>query len=411
MTDEAAIEDLAVLYVLGELPTEERAAFELRLDESVELRSLVGDLQHGTEALAQAVPQHLLPSGLWSEIESAIDSERTVVAVSFRRKWAWIGWAAAACFVGWLLLGRGAGRPEEPAFATAPEHGARTDSAAVTVPVPGVAPSPTKPAAPKESSAQAAAERPAASPPEPLQARIAALEGRMAEISQTLTQRPPITSAVGLGDIRFFQLPPAGQALGGRATALSPQMQRALLLALARELARQQPGGDGMQGSQSLAAENGLGVDFVDLVPGARGQIATNAAPELRAQAQSATDEFQATESTTTDRAVLAGTGGIAGFVNGDRTVLIVPGSSVPAGYDHVTVTLFSASGLMGTTLGSFSLTDNPAIVSVPRSGVSGSGDSLVFTAASTFQSGSTPLVIGVVQPDGSVAPRIFPRP
>jgi hypothetical protein len=404
MTDEAAIEDRAVLYVLGELTPDERAEFELRLDSSPELRVLVGDLQSGTEALARAVPRQPLPSGLWSEIESAIDAERRVVAVSFRRKWAWVGWAAAACFAGWLLLGLGVDRSNKPTIADAPELGTPQSPTAVTASHPEGAPLRTGLPSPSGSPTPTIAQRSGVSPHDPLQERIAALEGRMAEISQTLTQRPPVAGAVGLGGIRFFQLPADGQALGPGAPALSPEMQRALLLALARELARQQPGGDGMLGSQSLAVENGLGVDFIDLVSGSRGQIATNAAPELRAQAQSAPGEFRASESTTTDRAVLAGTGGITGFVNGDRTVLIVAGSSVPAGYDHVSVTGFSAAGT-ATTYGSFSVTGNPVVVSVPNSGAPGAGGSLVLTADSTFQPGSAPFVIGVVQPTGAAAP------
>jgi hypothetical protein len=394
MTDAAAIEEQAVLYVFGELSPEEREAFELCLEASPELKSLVVDLQSGTEALARAVPQQPLPSGLWSVIEKAVANERKVVAVSFRRPRFWIGWAAVACFSGWLLHGVWSGRSvksSETAIAqTAPLNAAASKSAGRSFPA-NAQPQ-------KEPSVHSAAAERTASSPDPLNVRITALEERMTEISQTLTQRPAKAS-VGLDGIRYFQQSTSGGSSGDGTLVLTPGLQHALVLALARELARQQPGGDGLQGGRSLATENGLGADFLDLVPVARGQTSNAPPAELKAQAQFAGDG-----ATGNERVASTGTGGLVGFISGDRAVMIVDAGSVPAGDDSVAFTGHSVTG-METSFGSVPFHGYPLIVSVPVDGLTAPGDVLYVTAGSTSELGLPPVVIGVVPTTGSNPP------
>ncbi len=394
MTDAADIEDQAVLYVFGELSPEEREAFELSLEASPELKSLVTDLRSGTEALSHAVPQQPLPSGLWLEIEKALANERKVVAVSFRRPRLWIGWAAAACFAGWLLHGVWSEPPVKPSEAAIAETGPLNTTVSESTALSSSANGQSQIEPPAHP---AAAERTASSP-DPLNARIAALEERMTEISQTLTQRPAKAS-VGLDGIRYFQQPTSDGSPGGGKLVLSPGLQRVLVLALARELARQQPGGDGLQGSQSLATENGLGVDFVDLVRVARGQTSNAPPAGLKAQAQFAGDG-----ATGNERVASSGAGGLVGFINGDHAVLIVDAGSVPAGHDTLTFIANSIAG-SATSLGSVPFHGDPVIVTLFSDRVAAPGNVLSVTTGSRHHPEWPAALIGIVPTTGSNPP------
>ena len=397
MNDPVTGEDRALGYVLGELTAEQRAAFEQELDASLELRACVAELQSGTEALARAVPPQPLPTGLWKDIEAAVAMERRVVVMPFHRRKTWLGWAAAACVAGGLFFWLGPSRTNRPIAET--PRPAPQDRAIATAPsslpatVPNLPPAPTNP--PSAPSLLSGAEPVT---PDTLNRRLAALEERVTTLSQSLTQRP--ANVVGLDALRFFHWPTSG--LG--ANALSPEMQRALALALVREIARQQPGGDGLNGTRSNAEENGLGVDFVDLVPGPRGGSATNAQPQLRSQGESIRDEAQLGSSVGPEPMVLQDTVAFTGFLHDGRTVLILDPATLPSGYDSLHFTATSTSGQL-TAIGTVEVGGNPLIVSVNFTPGTAVGDSLVVSVGSSFQFGSGTVFIGVLPIPGTNAP------
>src|SRR5690606_16418029 len=98
------IEDKALLYALGTLPSEEQAEFESLIRENRAVRELVHESQLLNELDATEGPDAEPPFQVYSRIMAEIDPVESRVdsaAGSSKRRtvpfYAWGGWATAAC--------------------------------------------------------------------------------------------------------------------------------------------------------------------------------------------------------------------------------------------------------------------------------------------------------------------------
>src|SRR5881628_2649042 len=271
MPDLYSPEDEAALYVLGELTAAERRAFEARLAQSAELRTLVRELEEGAVALSMASPRRRPPQEVWTRIEKAVASEarRKVMIPAF-----WVGWwrhgwaAAAACLVGWLLYVLWAHRPGPSGASSMPVASGVNSQAGVTL-------ADSHQDKTGNITQQDNAEDNAAL--QVLQARtqeigalrwqIAELTNRMTHLSQALTQQQALLSESSR--LKFFQLgPPYAGSNGATTLQVSPDLQRALLLAMARELGWTPSAAPSDVGGTESTRTAHAGADFVDLRPG-----------------------------------------------------------------------------------------------------------------------------------------------
>jgi len=384
MADPHSVEDAAALYVLGQLGTAERRKFEACLARSSELRSLVRELEAGTVALARAMPQLEPPAQLWPRIEKAVAEEthRKTATSSFWPGWMRSGWAAAAaCVIGCLLYEVRVNRPSAPGKsrlalsqdrssvdATATESAraemarASAQPSGATLPVPAV----SRGGSPAWTSDQSVLRR-----------QIAELQSQVTQLSRMLTQQQ--TLSPGSSQLVFFHLiaPKSEPATGRATTALSPELQRALVVALARELGWFRRADDEpRQKSQSADSEakptSQLGVDFADFAPAS---TETATPPPLPTEAESDAADTSRAASTT-----LASSNAIPGFVSGTNAVLAIDASVAPSG-SYVTVW----SGTAGSALqprGSLVLGTNPAVVTIPFANWSTEGWNITVTAS-----------------------------
>jgi hypothetical protein len=372
MADEPRrFEDEAVLYLQGQLGAAERREFESRLEQSAELRAMVRELEEGLLALALAAPRREPPAKVWRQIEKSVTPERPgdVIAPSPWRFWLRNGWAAAAtCLLGWMLYAFWVNR--HPMDSSA--HGSEnipvvkiTSPAAGLPETAGMAPSPMtnvtrRPAGRPQPGDLARTGEIAA-----LRRQVQELETQVAHLSRMSTQQQASASS---RFTRFQMAPPNANAPAGPTAPPSPELQRALLLALARELGWLQApeGGFGQGGS--------TGVDFVDLpaVPG-------GAHPDQPINPESATNMVAQSEE-------LPATGTVPGFTFEGNTVFVIPPALVPGGSGPVTVW----SG--GEALGTFSVGENPVIVTISSSGANDLNMNLVVshgTGAGALNPGS----------------------
>jgi len=73
------LEERSLLYVLGELPREKASAFEVELEAAPEWMQRVRELEEGAAMLALACPPKRAPKATWTDIESAIEADMTIV--------------------------------------------------------------------------------------------------------------------------------------------------------------------------------------------------------------------------------------------------------------------------------------------------------------------------------------------
>ena len=382
MADTPANEDAALLYVLGEFNDAEQREFESRLAMSTELRALVNELESGAVAMAITAPRRWAPAEIWRRIEKAMVKEtRPKLAwPSFGLGWLRNGWAVAvACLIGWLLYAFSVNRH----LASTPEK-LRTSQPEVIVANP-VEPRPERVAVKPSVAAltNAAFELLQARTREimELRGKIAQLETAGTQLSLSLAQQHAL-----LGEsnrIKFYHLSPASAATANASTApLSPGLQRAVFMALARELdwlpptspAGVQAGGNVPPTSTTIG-----GVDFVDLRPGSQSVVSqpqpqtqngsgqptadnnTTAAAQVQPPAQPQAESPAASSSGTTAPAPT-----IPAFVSGDNLVVALDSTVVPLGSS---VSLTATDANQNQTGGSFMLGSNPTVVTIPFSG------------------------------------------
>lgn len=342
-------EDEAALYVLGGLSGEERREFEALLAQSEELCALVRELENGAVALAQAAPHRRPPKQVWQRIEKAVaqETKSTVKYPAFWFGWLRNGWAAAAmCLLGWLLYAFLVNRHASEIAATAiPQHQAAVPNSnpVRTQVVAKPLPSPVANVQLKllQTRAQEIGE---------LRRKIAQMEMEATQLSRSLARQ---TAALSESNrIKFYQLVSASSAsVDANVAPLSPGLQRALLMAIARELGwlpvesksdAQTGGGTGQ------TPVNIDGVDFVDLRPNTN-RVAYQ--PPVQPRAQSAATEPPGTS--------------IPVFVAGDNLVVAVDSTVAPPD-SSVTFTVTDAN--QNEISGTATLGENPMVVTIPLS-------------------------------------------
>ncbi len=369
----------ATRYLLGELSPEERSRFEAHLAESAELRALVRQLEEGALALSMAAPRHEPPRRTWERIEKAIERETTPragLAELWMRFWR-NGWAvAAAAVIGWALYALYAHQspvPSVPVGPVAAGNQPRSHTVAVQ-PAPRSAPEPGQPASAEKAIL-----------PQLLSAktqeiavlhwRLAEQTNRLAQLARALDHQQALLTEPGR--VKFLQLTPNSVA----ATNLAPvskELQRALFLAMARELGWAAPGTtapDGeAQAAGSTGATNQAPVDFVDL------RSATNPLAESSPAPVSApVSPGSAADSTL--QAAAGSSASVPGFVSGTNAVLAFDSSVVPSGTSLSFWT--AASGGQYQSLGTTTVGNNPVVVTVPFSANDPNGSSLTIMSAS----------------------------
>ncbi len=195
-----------------------------------------------------------------------------------------------------------------------------------------------------------------------LHSQVAALEERVMHLSQTLTQQQTLLNETNR--IKFVQLTPVSSAHGGTAR-ISPGAQRAIFLAMARELgwlptdpaSITEPGHD-ISGSMGT---NGLKVDFVDLRSGTNRSSTPVQSPPER--------EPQVTGMPASSPPPAAPTNAIPAIVSSDHLVVAVDSTIAPSGSQ---LTFAGAAGQ--EPLGTVTMGDNPLVVTVPLASYSTSG-------------------------------------
>lgn len=396
MSDLHLIEDEATLYVLGRLTEAERGEFEARLAESAELRALVRELEEGAVAVAMASPRQRVPPRVWAGIEKAVTEGTKPRVLDFSLWFGWLrnGWAVAAvCLVGWLLYALWPDRTGSPDVAPAPlasevnaqPSGGPTDSARTETD--RVTPPQRNAANPERRSLQTnllAMTRENGA----LHLQNAELARQVTHLSQVLTQQQALLAESSR--LKFFQLePPVGGGTGVTNAIPSPELQRALFLAMARELGWLQSPGSLQSGSTQT---NQSGVDFVDLHPSTN----TMSAP-INLQSQIETEP-----ASTPETPLLASDSGTAipGFVSSTNVVLAFDSSVVPTGSD---LTFWTGNSIQGfQSLGSAVMGDNPLVVTIPSATSTSPGTTLTVTAGNGAGSFT---VIGQFAPSNATPP------
>jgi len=380
MPDFSSSEEEAARYVLNEMNADERREFEVRLAQSADLRTLVSELEEGSVALTMASPQRRPPSHVWTRIEKAVTrSSRTELQIPtlWKRFW-WSGWAAAtACIIGWLLYAVWVNRPS-----SSNSLSEQTVSGINSQPGTSIAD------VPREKTGNIASQDRASSNPvlEMLQARaqevgalrwqIAELTNQMTQFSQVLTNQQALLSESSR--LKFFQLTPAFAGSNAAvSTQVSPELQRALLVAMARQLGwnTSAPPAAATGAPTESPRVNQAGVDFVDLRP------ASNNAPDSVNIPQV---EPQPDKTLETASLVSSPSNAIPGFIAGTNAVLAFDSSVVAPGSSVTFLNSLSSTGA-SHALGTAVLGINPLVVTIPLVHSSYNGGNITVIGSSAF--------------------------
>jgi hypothetical protein len=354
MSEPHPSEDKAAQYLLGGLTDAERRAFEAELANSAELRALLRELEESSVLLAMASPQRRPPAKVWQSIEKAVadDAKATEPIPAFWTRQARHGWAAAATILlGWLLYAVWINHRDT---ADVSQSGVVSEarSSDQLKPVPG---RPTESRENQPSNKKNDVPRiAAADSPELLRLRrqVTELQNRVTNLSQAVAQQQAL-----LGEsnrIKFFQI---SSATGGNSTtpvpSLSPALQRAMFLAMARELGWLSPADSPFSGTNTAFLPGG-NVDFVDLRPAANGTPKI-VPPQPNTQAA---NQSPSEPSPTPNATLIA----IPAFTSGNNVVVAIDQSIVPTG-TQVNFLDQNQQPIGWTTVG-----DNPVVVTIPTS-------------------------------------------
>ena len=357
-------EQEATRYVLGELTPAERCEFETRLAHSPQLRELVDELEHGTLALAMASPPKSPPHQVWRQIQQALEAEQKPKYAGRNFWFAWWrhGWAAAAiCLIGWVLYAiwtHQAVPANDPLLHVVAEQAPQPNSIPFNPSPDRTVPDISPVASEVDSTAKAAQ-------PETIQInalvwQLADLTNRMTQLSQMVTQQQAFLS--DSNRLKFFQLTPPSGDFGATEPQVSPNLQRALFLAMARELGWTPPGGSTATTAEkntaaplNSAQTNHAGVDFVDLRP------ETNFVNTTARETDTVQEPID-----TPEQPVLASalSNPVPGFISGTNAVLAFDSSIVPTGslLSFWTTTPAGQMRPLGRTL----MGVDPLVVTVP---------------------------------------------
>lgn len=383
-----SMEEEATRYVLGELNPQEQRRFEAQLQQSEALRAQVRQLEEGALALALACGRRQPPQETWVVIEQALNrrSRTETLGALFRWRFWRTGWTVATvCLLGWGLSvwylhrpARGSS-PSTPTMAAAAAPRVNLSTNAVQH-----QPAEPTPAADELDPLRAQLLKAKAEEIGMLRSQLTALSNRMAQLSEALTQQQ--AQIARPGHFKFFRLTPT-PATGAPGVPISPNLQRALVLAMARELgwmgtppaAQGSGSSDGTEAPANPADQNWLsayatGIDFVDL------RSATNRTEQVvprTTESESAPAQESSTQASTAS-------GAAAGFVSGTNAVVAVDSSVVPRG---TTLSFWGTtpSG-QSQSLGQTTVGDNPTVVTVPMS----AGDQMNLTVFAASPGGGS---------------------
>ena len=216
--------------------------------------------------------------------------------------------------------------------------------------------------------------------------QIAELTNRMTHLWQALTQQQALLAESSR--LKFFRLsPPSAGNTGATIPPVSPELQRALLLAMAHELGWATSAAPSEVGEPESTRTNQKGVDFVDLRPG------SNSVPASIGQAPIELEPESSSLASASNNA-------IPGFVSGTNAVLAIDSSVVPAGSSLTFLTATSLGQFQ--SLGSAVLGTNPLVVTIPFTGSSWGGRNVTVMAGTTNGPSN---VIGQFSTPGTIFP------
>jgi hypothetical protein len=397
-------EDDAALYVLGGLTSEERREFKARLAESAELRELVRQLEEGAVAMSMTSPKKLPPNKVWKGIEKVVakESRQTASVPLFSGGWWRNGWAAAAaCLVGWILYSIWPARP----VTAVPTMTAASDAHSQPVPAqtPGAPESVIQPRQPSSTDAVYRSLQASLRQVMDLKVQVGDLQDRVARLSQSVTQQQAM-----LGEsnrLKFVQLTPAANGSNlPMAPELSPDLQRALALAMSRELGWAQF--TATNGGEQIGSESGpllttvSNVDFVDFRHMTNGVSAPlqiqPPQPQPQPQPQNQ-PEKQVADTPAAAPPLESPHSPIPAFISGQNVVLAVDQTIAPKGTQ---LSVFSTQPDQSQQLvGTATLGENPIVFTLPLGTstgffVSPTGMGLGLTGQAVIYSATLPTTI-----------------
>lgn len=360
--------DAAAAYVLGTLGSRERRRFEARLKKSPELQKVVRLLEAGSIGLALAAPRREPPIRLWAGIQTAVTHECEKRRRSAKRIWLHSAAGIAACTViGWFAYTSWNQRASS-VKPTIVHVSAVETTGKVTNSTPPVLARATLHASnlvsqPRERRVLRPGENPT------LRERVGDLENQVANLAQTVHQQqaaPP-----DFNRLTFVSIVPEGSdgATSPQVAAPSPEVRRALLLGVARQLGWMPPTPAPPQSSAlpppSPASsmpppsspqppepappvlQTDAGVDFVDLPP-----------VEAPSPETASIETSDSPTPTTMPTSTAEEPSPIPAFVSPTNVVLALNRRMFPT----ETLSLYSGSVFRGTvTLG-----NNPTVVTMP---------------------------------------------
>jgi hypothetical protein len=384
--------DDAAAYVLGTLGARERRRFEARLKKSNELRTMVRSLEMGSIGVAMAAPRREPPVRIWDGIQAAVIHECEKHDRTRKRIWLRSAVGIAACaVVGWFAFTFWNHR------ASSVDAGLIVDSRAGTVGTAAKTPEPVIASSRKPNAKPVAEPRRETRSPEPVESaalreRLGDLENQVAHLAQTVTQQQA-SAAADFNQLTFLNVLPEGSDGHVQIGAPSPELRRALLLGVARQLGWQPttpppvfppqsptPPSTPPPSTQfadanppapqpnSPAAQNEPPVDFVDLPP------VETPSPE----SQTASVDTQTSPPAETS-AESSSSNSIPAFVSGTNLVFAIDSSVVPVGTETVSFYSGNAGG-QSVFRGTLALTPRATVVTMP-----------IFLQVRTWDSG-TPL-------------------
>lgn len=278
-------------YLLGQLPPAARRRFEARLEQDAELRQRVRELEEGMLALALTAPRCEAPPQAWTHIEAAINRQarRSFWPAILRLRWLANGWAMAGCLAVVFLVHAFWFHPPSATRFLSLNPGTGTKNVAWSKPAPGGAATmaggnANRPAAAVTAQNLAAA----AARADEMQQKVSRLESQLAKLSQLLKQQQ-----ANAASLKGLQLVPPGLPSAHGQTQLSPQLQQAILLAVANQMGWNQTADPGhlppvdfvelqspaLQGADTTMAANTPGPDASLIADGAG--LATNSVPMI----------------------------------------------------------------------------------------------------------------------------------
>jgi hypothetical protein len=390
------IEEKALPYLLDELSETEAREFERRMEGSAKLAERVRELEEGAAAVALACPAKRLPKQIWNNIERHIQTERRVIVW-----WEWFrgkGWAAAAaCLVGWFLYALFTARSRSIEQGLSPSRlASHREQAALTNGVTSGGGGRPDGVTVVRREKFVRTNNLAAAPIEllTLRTQVAQLRGQVAQISQAVTQQQALLNDPAR--LKFLGLAPVSNGSVISTNGLSPQLQHAIGLAMARELGWL-AGSNVSMGANSDELTHGSvtnigGVDFVDLRP----QQSTNSgAPNpLKAPVDlTPANDGNLSESQDSSTNTI---GIVPAFASNDHVTLALD-NSVGAAGSQVTLAAFPANGTP-QVIGSTTLGGNPLVITFSSDCFSGGESTALFQGVGAGFN----LIVTTVSPSGT---------